>query len=74
MPGVYLDDTDAAIAFGPHMPEPPLTVAALRSRVAHLEHDLQESMRAVLHHFGPAGAKLVSDHVIASRKLQNEDH
>ena len=49
------------------LPEPPLTVAALRSRIAYIEHDLRETLRAVLHHFGPEGAKVVTDHVMASR-------
>ena len=34
--------------------------ACLRSRVAELDADLRETLRAVLHHFGPDGAHKVT--------------
>ncbi len=39
----------------------------VETRIANLEADLRETLRAVLHHFGPDGAKAVTDHVMASR-------
>lgn len=35
-----------------------------KQRIAKLESDLCQVLRAVLHHFGPEGQKLVTDHVL----------
>lgn len=65
-------------ASGPHLPNgnpefgwrqfqaPPIQHEAA-TRIEALEHDLRETVRAVLHHFGPEGAKIVTDHVIETR-------
>lgn len=66
-------------ACGPHLPNgnpefgwkqfqaPPIQHEAA-DRIERLEHEQRETLRAVLHHFGPEGAKLVTDHVLANQK------
>ena len=36
-----------------------------------LKFDLRETLRAVLHHFGPEGARKVTEHVVRARKVRD---
>lgn len=53
------------------IPCPECVGRELRSRIAELEADQRETLRAVLHHFGPDGAKLVTDHALRARKTKS---
>ncbi len=46
---------------------------SLKARIAELESDLRETLRAVLYNFGPDGAKVVTEHVVAARAVLTGD-
>ncbi len=46
-------------------------MADTEDELERLKFDLRETLRAVLHHFGPAGANKVTEHVVRARKVRD---
>jgi len=46
-------------------------VADAENDLDRLKFDLRETLRAVLHHFGPEGARKVTEHVVRARKVRD---
>ena len=44
---------------------------AIENELERLKFDLRETLRAVLHHFGPEGAKKVTEFVLMARKARD---